>query len=160
MEAKILKLSRAVAILLLLLGVLYSMDEFLPPISEKTVVTEAGNMEDNAGNYSGSVVFANRSEIKTDRKILVPEVGSQAIVWYTPWFHGIKGAETSITEPGTGFEINQILGDPGKPRTTPLFITLLFLALNFVVLFSSRFEVSVGTVIFAIILAAVRFWVL
>lgn len=160
MEVKILKFSRILAVLLILAGVLYALDEFLPPVSEATTVSDAKKLISGSGEISSVVVFANQSEVVVDHEILAPAKNARATVWYTPWFHGLKGAEFEVYLNEVSMPVTQVLGAPDKPRTASLILSAVPVLLCIVSLLVKRFEYAVGTIIFALIMSAVRFWLL
>lgn len=160
MELKILKFSRILAVLLMLAGVLYALDEFLPPVSESTTVSDAKKLISGSGDVNSVVIFADQSEVVVDHEILPPAKGAKATVWYTPWFHGLKGAEFDVYLNEVSLPVTQVLGAPDKPRTASLILSAVPLLLCVVSLLVKRFEYAVGTIIFALIMSAVRFWIL
>lgn len=155
MEFKIRLFARILGVLFFLGGGIYVVEEFLPAESEKTVIVSI-----STDGKSYQFLLANRTEVITDQMVVFPPANQPATVWYTPWFRGLKGIKYDVVHPHTGAEVVQSIGHPDSPRPAPLIVSCLLMLICLVPIFARRFEIAVGTAIFAIVLAAVRFWVL
>jgi hypothetical protein len=158
MEAKLLKLARLTAWLLLLLNSIYTIDEFLSPKTIATSCTEAFQSRLPDGQMVYTIVLANNAQIEVDNQVILPKPGQNVVAYLTPWFGGLKAVSYDFYDM-TGALQEQTIGKPNSPRTAMLIVSGILLLIIIVTL-SARYEYAVGTVIFGIILAGVRFWVL
>jgi len=158
MEAKLLKLARLTACVLLLLNIFYTTDEFLTPQTVKTTCTEAYQSLLPNGEKQFTIILANHSQIEVTSEVILSAPGQTVLAYHTPWFDGLKAVSYEFY--GLDGKLQeQTIGNPNAPRTTMLFVSG-FLFLISIVTLTARYEYAVGTVIFGIILAGVRFWVL
>ncbi len=155
MEFKIRLLARILGVLFIFGGGVYVVEEFLPAVSEKSSIVSISNQ---GRNYQ--FLLANRTEVITDQVVIFPPANQPVQVWYTPWFHGLKGITYDVVHPNTEKEMVQSIGYPDSPRPAPLIVSALLMLICLIPVFARRFEIAVGTAIFAVVLAAVRFWVL
>jgi hypothetical protein len=155
MELKLRIFARILGVIFFTGGGVYVYEEFLPAVSENTKIISVST---DGKNYQ--ILLANRTEVITDRIILLPPKDQPATVWYTPWFRGLKGIKYDAPHPLSGELLQQSIGNPDGPRPAPLIVSVLLMLICLVPVFARRFEIAVGTAIFAIVLAAVRFWVL
>lgn len=158
MEEKLLKLARLTAWLLLLLNSIYTIDEFLNPKTISTTCIEAYQSRLPDGQTVYTVVLDNRAQVEVNNPVILPKNGQEVVAHLTPWFGGLKAVSYDFYDM-TGVLQEQTIGDPNAPRTMMLVVSgILFLIC--IVTLTARYEYAVGTVIFGIILAGVRFWVL
>jgi hypothetical protein len=158
MEEKLLKLARLSAWLLLLLNSIYTIDEFLNPETISTTCIEAYQSRLPDGQTVYTVVLDNRAQVEVNNQVILPKNGQEVVAHLTPWFGGLKAVSYDFYDM-TGVLQEQTIGDPNAPRTMMLVVSgILFLIC--IVTLTARYEYAVGTVIFGIILAGVRFWVL
>jgi hypothetical protein len=158
MEEKLLKLARLTAWLLLLLNSIYTIDEFLNPKTISTTCIEAYQSRLPDGQTVYTVVLDNRAQVEVNNQVILPKNGQEVVAHLTPWFGGLKAVSYDFYDM-TGVLQEQTIGDPNAPRTMMLVVSgILFLIC--IVTLTARYEYAVGTVIFGIILAGVRFWVL
>lgn len=158
MEVKLLKLARICAVLILLLNGVYTTDEFLKPQLTTTTCSEAFQGVFPNGNRQYTVVLANHSQIEVDHAVILPSPGQRVVSYQTPLFGGLKAIDYEVQDL-SGNQLVQTLGNPNGPRTLMLLVSGILLLLCIVVL-TVRFEFAVGTLIFTIVLAGVRFWIL
>jgi hypothetical protein len=158
MEAKLLKMARLIAYFLLLLNIFYTTDEFLTPKTVKTTCTEAYHSLLPNGQKQFTIILANHSQIEVTGQVILPVVGQSVMSYHTPWLDGLKAVRYEFYSLDGQLQ-EQTIGDPNAPRTTMLIVSG-FLLLICVVTLTARFEFAVGTLIFGIILAGVRFWIL
>ncbi|MEY4002933.1 MAG: hypothetical protein RIT07_975 [Bacteroidota bacterium] len=158
MEVKLLKLARICAVLILLLNGVYTTDEFLKPQLTTTTCSEAFQGVFPNGNRQYTVVLANHSQIEVDHAVILPSPGQRVVSYRTPLFGGLKAIDYEVQDL-SGNQLVQTLGNPNGPRTLMLLVSGILLLLCIVVL-TVRFEFAVGTLIFTIVLAGVRFWIL
>lgn len=158
MEEKLLKLARITATLLLLLNIVYTIDEFLNPKTITTICVDAYQSILPDGQTVYTVVLDNRAQVEVNNPVILPKTGQEVIAHLTPWFGGLKAVSYDFYDM-TGVLQEQAIGDPNVPRTLMLVVSGI-LSIICIVSLTARFEYAVGTVIFGIILAGARFWVL
>lgn len=158
MEAKLLKLARITAWLLLVLNFIYTIDEFLSPKTITTSCVEAYQSRLPDGQTVYTIVLANRATVEVNNHVILPKSGHDVVAHLTPWFGGLKAVSYDFYDI-TGTFKEQTIGDPNTPRTMMLIVSGILLLICIVTL-TAKFEYAVGTIIFGIILAGVRFWVL
>ncbi|MFN5218017.1 MAG: hypothetical protein ACK5CL_04555 [Sphingomonadales bacterium] len=158
MEAKLLKLARLTAWLLLVVNAAYIIDEFLKPKTITTSCVEAyqSRLPDEQTLYT--VVLDNHAQVEVNNQVILPKPGQAVVAHLTPWFGGLKAVSYDFYDI-TGTFQEQTIGDPNTPRTMMLIVSGILLLICIVTL-TAKFEYAVGTIIFGIILAGVRFWVL
>ena len=158
MEAKLLKLARLTAWLLLVVNAAYIIDEFLKPKTITTSCVEAyqSRLPDEQTLYT--VVLDNHAQVEVNNQVILPKPGQAVVAHLTPWFGGLKVVSYDFYDI-TGTFQEQTIGDPNTPRTMMLIVSGILLLICIVTL-TAKFEYAVGTIIFGIILAGVRFWVL
>lgn len=158
MEAKLLKLARLTAWVLLLINSIYTIDEFLNPKTIITTCLEAYQSRLPDGQTVYTIVLANRAQVEVSNQVILPKSGQTVVAHLTPWFGGLKAVSYDFYDM-TGTLQEQTIGNPTAPRTMMLVVSgILFLIC--IVTLTARYEFAVGTVIFGIILAGARFWVL
>jgi hypothetical protein len=157
-EAKLLKLARLTAWLLLVVNAAYIIDEFLKPKTITTSCVEAyqSRLPDEQTLYT--VVLDNHAQVEVNNQVILPKPGQAVVAHLTPWFGGLKAVSYDFYDI-TGTFQEQTIGDPNTPRTMMLIVSGILLLICIVTL-TAKFEYAVGTIIFGIILAGVRFWVL
>ena len=158
MEEKLLKLARITATLLLLLNIVYTIDEFLNPKTITTTCVEAYQSRLPDGQTLYTVVLDNHAQVEVNNQVILPKPGQAVVAHLTPWFGGLKAVSYDFYDI-TGTFQEQTIGDPNTPRTMMLIVSGILLLICIVTL-TAKFEYAVGTIIFGIILAGVRFWVL
>ena len=158
MEVKLLKLARICAILILLLNGVYTTDEFLKPQLTITTCSEAFQGVFPNGDRQYTVVLDNQSMIEVDHTVILPVVGQRVTSYHTPVFGGLKAIDYDVQD-SAGNPMVQTLGRPHGPRTIMLVVSGILFLLGFVVL-TARFGFAIGTLVFTIVLAGVRFWIL
>ena len=158
MEVKLLKLARICACLILALNAVYIADEFLHPKVLNATCSEAFQSVMPNGNRQCTVILDNQSMIEVDHTVILPAAGQRVVSYYTPVFGGLKAIDYDVQD-SDGNPMVQTLGSPNGPRTLMLLVSGILFVLGFVVL-AARFEFAVGTLVFAIVLAGVRFWIL
>jgi hypothetical protein len=158
MEAKLLKLARLTAWLLLLINSIYTVDEFLNPKTVNSTCVEAYQSRLPNGQTVYTIVLANRAQVEVSNQVILPKPGQTVVANLTPWFGGLKAVSYDFCDI-TGTFREQTIGDPNTPRTMMLIVSGILLLICIVTL-TAKFEYAVGTIIFGIILAGVRFWVL
>lgn len=158
MEAKLLKLARFTAWLLLLLNSIYTIDEFLHPKTISTSCTEAYQSRLPDGEMVYTIMLANSTQLEVTNQVILPKPGQTVVAYLTPWFGGLKAVSYDFYDM-TGALQEQTIGNANSPRTAMLIVSGILLLIIMVTL-TARYEYAVGTVIFGIILAGVRFWVL
>jgi len=158
MEAKLLKLARLTAWVLLLINSIYTIDEFLNPKTITTTCAEAYQSRLPGGQTVYTIVLANRAKVEVSNQVILPKPGQTVVAHLTPWFGGLKAVSYDFYDM-TGTLQEQTIGNPNAPRNMMLVVSG-FLFLICVVTLTARYEFAVGTVIFGIILAGARFWVL
>lgn len=153
-----LKLARLTAWLLIVINAVYIIDEFLNPKTISTTCVEAYQSKLPDGQTVYTIVLANHSQVEVNNQVILPKTGQEVVAHLTPWFGGLKAVSYEFYDM-TGALQEQTIGDPNTPRTMMLVVSgILFLIC--IVTLTARYEFAVGTVIFGIILAGVRFWVL
>lgn len=158
MEEKLLKLARISAWLLLMLNSVYILDEFLNPKTITTVCVEAYQSRLPDGQTVSTIVLANRAEAEVNKQVILPKPGQTVVAHITPWFGGLKAVSYEFYDLTSALQV-QTIGDPDSPRTMMLVVSgILFLIC--IATLTARYEFAVGTIIFGIILAGARFWVL
>ncbi|MEK0422003.1 MAG: hypothetical protein RLZZ161_1854 [Bacteroidota bacterium] len=158
MEAKLLKMARLTAFFLLLLNIFYTSDEFLTPKTVKTTCTEAYRSLLPDGEKQFTIILANHSQIEVTGQVILPAAGQSVLSYHTPWVGGLKAVSYEFYSLDGQLQ-EQTIGNPNAPRTSILIVSgILFLIC--IVTLTARYEFAVGTLIFGIILAGVRFWVL
>lgn len=158
MEAKLLKLARFTAWLLIIINGAYIIDEFLTPKTFKTQCVEAFESRLPNGEKQYAVVLANHTGVEVNNEIKLPKTGQMIVAYQTPLFNGLKAISYDIDDLD-GKQFEQIIGNPNAPRTMMLIVSGILLLICIVTL-TAKFEYAVGTIIFGVILAGVRFWVL
>jgi len=158
MEEKLLKLARLTAWLLLLLNSIYTIDEFLNPKTISTTCIEAYQSRLPDGQTVYTVVLDNRAQVEVNNQVILPKTGQEVIAHLTPWFGGLKAVSYDFYDM-TGTLQEQTIGNPNAPRSMMLVVSGI-LSIICIVTLTARYEYAVGTVIFVIILAGARFWVL
>ena len=158
MEVKLLKLARLTAWLLIVVNAAYIIDEFLKPKTITTSCVEACQSRLPNGQTLYTVVLDNHAQVEVNNQVILPKPGQAVVAHLTPWFGGLKAVSYDFYDI-TGTFREQTIGDPNTPRTMMLIVSGILLLICIVTL-TSKFEYAVGTIIFGIILAGVRFWVL
>jgi hypothetical protein len=158
MEVKLLKLARICAVFILLLNGVYTTDEFLKPQLTTTTCSEAFQAVLPNGDRQYAVVLDDHSQIEVDHAVILPVPGQRVVSYQTPFFGGLKAIDYDVQD-SNGNQLVQTLGNPHGPRTLMLLVSGILFVLSIVVL-TVRFEFAVGTLVFAIVLAGVRFWIL
>ena len=158
MEAKLLKLARITAWLLLVLNFIYTIDEFLNPKTITYSCIEAYQSRLPDGQTICTIVLENRAQVEVNNHVILPKPGQKVVAHLTPWFGGLKAVSYDFYDQ-TGALLVQTIGNRNAPRTMMLIVSGILLLICMVTLMA-KFEYAVGTVIFGIILAGVRFWVL
>ena len=159
MENKILRLSRIIALGILLLNIFHTADEFLKPDVSQTQCLDFLTEIKPRGGVQYVILLTNRSEVVINQSILPPAIGQNVTTYTTPWFGGLKAVTYDYTDK-SGNVSEQWIGSPFAPRTRILWFSGILMVLCLGSLLIKRFEFAVGLLFFCIVLAGVRFWLL